>query len=135
MAQAHIDGADEKYVTYDLEQRTRGGGRAVRPKVKRVHVTGDITGWGAGDHLRKRTGKEVNGVRVEYDQTRRGTGRDGLKAKRGKTESEIEATSERPAYQHFAKIVELPQKAKNAQFYTSLNALPDKYRQAMMNIR
>ena len=135
MAQAQIDGAGEHYVTYDLEQRTRGGGRTVRAKVKRVNVTGDVTGWQAGDHLRKRTGKEVNGVRVEYDQTRRGSRREGPKAKRSKLENEVEATSVRPAYQHFARIVELPQKARNAQFYTSLNALPDKYRQATMNIR
>jgi hypothetical protein len=35
-------GAEEMYVTYDLEQCTRGGDTALYPKVKRVYVPGDV---------------------------------------------------------------------------------------------
>ena len=31
------------YVTYDLEQQTRGGGSAIYPKVKRVYIAGDVS--------------------------------------------------------------------------------------------
>jgi hypothetical protein len=36
-------GASEMFVTYDLAQRTRGGGSATYPKVKRVYIAGKIT--------------------------------------------------------------------------------------------
>ena len=54
-------GASEMYVTYDLEQKTRGGGSAWLPKVKRVYIAGDVTGWEVGE-FRKRSGREVHGV-------------------------------------------------------------------------
>src|SRR5262249_29958306 len=77
-------GANEMYVTYDLEQKTRGGGTATYPKVKRVYIAGDVKDWKAGA-VKKRTGREVHGVQIEYEQTRRGHRRAGYEAKRGKT--------------------------------------------------
>jgi hypothetical protein len=53
--------ASEMYVTYELEQKTRGGGSARLPKVKRVYIAGDFTGWELGE-FRKRSGREVHGV-------------------------------------------------------------------------
>lgn len=37
-------GAKTMYLTYDLEQKTRGGGSALYPKVKRVYIAGEVTG-------------------------------------------------------------------------------------------
>ncbi len=55
----------EMYVTYDLAQRTRGGGTAVFPKVKRVYIPGDVVEWAVG-RFRKRSGRVVYGVRITY---------------------------------------------------------------------
>ena len=73
------------YVTYDLEQRTRGGGHALYPKVKRVYIAGDLVDWRAGSDLRKRTGRQVKGVRLEYRQSRERYRRAPYEARRGKT--------------------------------------------------
>ena len=55
-------GAHEMYVTYDLEQKTRGGQRAVyHPKAKRVYIAGHLKDWKSGV-ARKRTGRQVHGV-------------------------------------------------------------------------
>jgi hypothetical protein len=35
------------YVTYDVRQKTRGGGSAIYPKVKRVYIAGDVKTWQA----------------------------------------------------------------------------------------
>src|SRR5215470_378488 len=75
-------GASEMYVTYDLEQKTRGGGSALLPKVKRVYIAGDVKGWDLGD-FRRRSGREVHGVRIEYEQSRRRYRRGAYTATRG----------------------------------------------------
>src|SRR5262249_26695478 len=78
-------GAEEMFVTYDLDQKTRGGGHALYPKVKRVYIAGKVIDWQAGASLRKRTGRRVNGVRVEYEQGRKGYRRAGYTAQRDET--------------------------------------------------
>jgi len=35
-------GAHDMFVTYDLDERTRGGGTATYPKVKRVYIAGEV---------------------------------------------------------------------------------------------
>src|SRR5438094_3740249 len=85
-------GAQEMYVTYDLEQRTRGAQTAVYPKVKRVYIAGDLKGWSAGA-VRKRTGREVHGVRIEYEQTRQGYRRKAYGAHRGRCDDAVGAAS------------------------------------------
>src|SRR5262245_35679531 len=77
-------GAKEMYVTYDLQQKTRSGGTAVYPKVKRVYIAGDVKGWSLGQAVKK-SGREVHGVRIEYEQTRAGYRRKPFKAERGGT--------------------------------------------------
>src|SRR5215831_2554897 len=80
-------GAHEMYVTYDLEQRTRGAKTAVYPKVKRVHIAGEV-----GD-FQKKTGRQVHGLRLEHDQHRRGYRRTGFDAQRGRTIYRVEPAS------------------------------------------
>lgn len=41
-------GAEEMCITCDLEQRTRGGGTAMYPKVKRVYIAGNVSEWSVG---------------------------------------------------------------------------------------
>jgi hypothetical protein len=90
-------GAHEMHVTYDLEQRTRNGS-AVYPKVKRVYIAGDVTGWKTG-MVQKKSGKKVHGMRIEYRQTRSRYHRMAYEAERGGTaykvgEANVPATSQ-----------------------------------------
>src|SRR5437899_2096044 len=91
-------GAHQMYVTYDLDQRTRGAQTAIYPKVKRVYIAGDVKGWNAGA-VRKRTGREVHGVRIEYEQTRQRYRRKAYAAQRGKTDYRVAGVGrvDRPA--------------------------------------
>src|SRR5215472_9746543 len=76
-------GAHEMYVTYDLHQNTRGAQSALYHKVRRVYIAGDVTNWRTGQ-VRKRTGREVNGLRIEYEQTRQGYRRRRYAAQRAR---------------------------------------------------
>jgi hypothetical protein len=125
-------GADEFYVTYDLEQRTRGGGRALYPKVKRVYVAGDVKDWRVGDFT-KRTGRRAHGVRVEYEQSRRGYEREGFRATRGDTTYRVKPADVKPAHQTFAKVIEVPERARNVSFHHG--ALPERYASALQHVR
>jgi hypothetical protein len=125
-------GADEMYVTYDLEQRTRGG-HAVYPKVKRVYIAGDVTRWQAGQ-MQKRTGRRVHGVRVEYEQRRQGYRRRGYSARRGATDYTVGEAAVAPTAQHFTQIVEVPECARNLHFYRAGSELPPRYRTALQRI-
>ena len=127
-------GAKEMYVTYDLEQKTRGGGSATYPKVKRVYIAGDVKGWNAGA-VRKRTGREVHGVRIEYEQARQGYRRKAYEARRGRTDYTVGAGPVGSTAQRFVQVVELPQRARNVHFYPQHAALPAKYREALQRIR
>jgi hypothetical protein len=126
--------AREMYVTYDLHQKTRGGSSATYPKVKRVYIAGEVKSWQPGD-FRKRTGRDVHGVRIEYEQSRRRYRRGSYTAKRGDTTYDVEAAGVPATTQRFAQIVELPAGAKNVQFHASAEDLPDRYRHARQRIR
>src|SRR5437773_948258 len=84
-------GAEEMYVTYDLWQATRGEGRALYPKVKRVYIAGTVKDWHVGT-FEKRTGKKVYGVKIEYEQSREGYTRQGYTAARGETRYHVPPT-------------------------------------------
>src|SRR5437868_4043605 len=127
-------GAHEMYVTYDLEQKTRGGGTATYPKVKRVYIAGDVKDWKAGA-VRKRTGREVHGVRIEYEQGRRRHHRRGFSAERGATSYPVAPASVGAASQRFVQVVEVPEEARNVHFYTDAGQVPQKYRHALQNVR
>jgi hypothetical protein len=126
-------GASEMYITYDLQQATRGGGTTVLPKVKRIYIAGDVKGWDLGD-FRKRSGREVHGMRIEYEQSRRPYRRGAYTATRGQTEIEVPASGVASATQRFAQVVELPRRARNIQFHTTKD-LPDPYRHARQRVR
>lgn len=127
-------GADEMYVTYDLDQRTRGGDRAEYPKVKRVYIAGDVTKWRPGAFANK-VGRKVNGVRIEYEQRRAGYRRRAFTARRGTRDYRVESASIKPTTQRFVQVVELPGAARNVHFYPTGRALPERYRSALQNIR
>src|SRR5690348_4580261 len=122
-------GASEMYVTYDLEVKTRSGAHATRPKIKRVYIAGKIKGWEKGT-FKKRTGREVNGVLVEYEQTRQRYQRKAYSAKRGETGYKVSPASVGGSSQVFKQIVEIPKKASNVHFYSEAGRVPAEYRHA-----
>ena len=126
--------ADEMYITYDREQKTRGGDYAMYPKVKRIYIAGDVKDWKVGS-FKKRSGREVHGVLIEYEQSRKGYRRQAYSAKRGKTAYKVPPAIVKPASQKFTKIVEIPEQAKNVRFHRDISQLPDKYRHALQNVR
>jgi hypothetical protein len=127
-------GAHEMYVTYDLEQKTRGGGSAMYPKVKRVYIAGDVKDWKRGV-VKKRTGREAHGVLIEYEQSRKSYRRQAYRAERGKTAYKVSPASVGGTSQRFRQVVEVPKEARNVRFYTDERRLPAKYRQALQNVR
>jgi hypothetical protein len=127
-------GAHEVYVTYDLEQATCGGGSATYPKVKRVYIAGDVKDWKAGA-VTKKSGREVYGVRIEYEQTRKRHRRQGYSAERGDTAYEVSPAYVGATSQRFAQVVEVSQRAQNVHFHTSAGELPEKYRHALQRVR
>jgi hypothetical protein len=125
-------GADEMYVTYDLEQHTRGGGTALYPKVKRVYIAGDVKDWKVGDFTKK-SGRHAHGVKIDYEQTRGGYRRKSFTAERGKTSYAVRPTEVKPTTQHFSQVVEVPDAARNVRFHKG--ALPERYRGALQAVR
>lgn len=127
-------GAEEMYVTYDLEQRTRGNRHADYPKVKRVYIAGKVTNWKPGV-FQNRVGRDVRGLRIEYQQRRAGYRRSEFAAHRGSREYKVGAASVKPTAQHFVQVVELPERARNVHFYQLGQELPERYRGALQRIR
>jgi hypothetical protein len=127
-------GAHEMYVTYDLEQKTRSGSRATYPKVKRVYIAGDVKDWRTG-MVRKRTGREVRGVRIEYEQRRARYRRRAYTAERGETRFDVPPASVGTTSQRFVQVVEVPDTARNVQFYTEASRVPEWYRHALQHVR
>lgn len=125
-------GAHEMYVTYDLEQKTRGGGEALYPKVKRVYIAGDVKHWEVGN-FKKRTGREVYGVKIAYEQTREGYDRQGYTAEREQTEYEVQPAHVGRTLQTFSQVVEVPRDAQQVQFHE--RDLPERYRSAIQDVR
>jgi hypothetical protein len=127
-------GAHEMYITYDLKQKTRGGENRLYPKVKRVYIAGDVKDWKTGN-VKKRSGKSVHGVAIEYEQSRRGFQRKGFTAKRGETSYPVKPSSVGRASQRFRQVLEVPQDAQNIHFYQSASKLPQRYRNAVQSVR
>jgi hypothetical protein len=127
-------GAHEMYVTYDLEQKTRSGQSAVYPKVKRVYIAGHVKDWTTGV-VQKKTGRQVHGVRIEYEQERVGYRRRGYAAHRSEMEYPVKAAAVAATSQRFTQVVEIPERARNVRFYPSQASLPPKYRHAVQQVR
>jgi len=126
-------GAHEMYVAYDLEQKTRSG-TAIYPKVRRVYIAGNVKDWKTG-LVRKKSGREVHGVRIEYEQTRRRYRRKAYEAERSGTPYEVSAASVPATSQRFVQIVEVPEAAENVHFYSDSTSMPEKYRHALQHVR
>jgi len=127
-------GAHEMYVTYDLDQKTRGGQSALYPKVKRVYIAGELKDWKPG-LVRKRTGREVHGLQIEYEQTRKGYCQRGYAARRGETKYLVAPRTVAATAQRFVQVVEVPTGARNVHFYSDHAELPPKYEQALQKVR
>jgi hypothetical protein len=127
-------GATEMYVTYDLELKTRNDNTALFPKVKRVYIAGDVKGWKKGT-FKKRSGREVYGILVEYEQDRQGYARGPYNAQRGKRNYTVPPTTVAASSQRFKQVVEIPEKAVNINFYTEAEKLPEQYRHALQGVR
>jgi hypothetical protein len=100
--------------------------------VKRVYIAGDVKDWHAGD-FKRRSGREVHGVKVDYEQTREGYHREGYTARRGTTTYQVPPADVRPTKQRFSQVVEVPEEARNVRFHRG--ALPQKYREALQDVR
>jgi pyruvate/2-oxoglutarate dehydrogenase complex dihydrolipoamide dehydrogenase (E3) component len=127
-------GADEMYITYDLKQRTRGNRSALYPKVRRVYIAGDVKDWKLG-HIKKRSGRVVYGVVIEYEQSRKSYHRKGYTASRGDTTYQVLPASVKRSSQMFRKVVEIPEEARNIHFYTDAARLPEEYQGALQDVR
>ncbi|MCG3117766.1 MAG: hypothetical protein LLH30_19010 [Candidatus Manganitrophus sp. SA1] len=125
-------GADEKYITYDLEQRTRGGGSALYPKVKRVYIAGEVKDWKVG-HFHKKSGRRVWGVQITYQQAREGYMRGAYTAQRGKKAYRVKPTQVKPTVMTLKEIVEVPEGAESIRFHE--RSLPAKYQGALQNVK
>ncbi|HLO16009.1 MAG TPA: hypothetical protein VK206_14345 [Anaerolineales bacterium] len=127
-------GAQEVYVTYDLKQKTRAGDSKLYPKVKRVYIAGEVKDWKTGN-VKKRTGKTVHGVAIEYEQSRKGFQRSGFSAQRDRTRYAVKPASVGRSAQRFRQVLEVPQTAQNVHFYSSARKLPARYQTALQNVR
>src|SRR5262245_26583549 len=125
-------GAVETYITYDLWQATRGEGRALYPKVKRVYIAGQVKDWHVGTFV-TRTGRQTYGVKINYEQSRAGYTRQGYTATRGTTRYQVPPTRVEGSTASFSKIVEVPEEAHNVQFHTG--KLPENYHTALQDVR
>ena len=125
-------GAEELYVTYEVEQPTRGGNKTLYPKVKRVYIAGHVTDWQVGEFTKK-SGRTVYGVKVDYEQHRQGPQREAYNATRAGRRTAVRSASVDPSISAFSQIVEVPPDAQNIQFQGK--KLPAKYRTALQNVR
>ena len=96
------------YILYENLERTRAGNKVWKPRVKRVYISGKLLRWQKG-RVRKRTGETVNGIKLIYENTRK-----GFKAQRGSTRYSVSR-----AEMEVAKVVELPKGARNIRLTTS----------------
>jgi len=96
------------YIMYENLERTRAGNKVWKPRVKRVYISGKLLRWQKG-RVWKRTGETVNGIKLIYENTRK-----GFKAQRGNTRYSVSR-----AEMEVAKVVELPKGARNIRLTTS----------------
>jgi len=128
-------GAEEIYVTYDIEQKTRGGGHALNAKVKRVYIAGHLLDCRLGSDWRNRMGRRVHGLRIDYERSRAGYRRAACTATRGGVACDAPPTRTAAAKQRFTRIVELPEKAVHVRFYRPNKRMPGKHMSAPQAVR
>ena len=126
-------GAHEMYVTYDLKRSTRSGS-TVMPKIKRIYIAREVKHWQTGE-VKKRSGRQVHGLVIEYEQNRRGYQRKPYSAQRGDAHSQVKPARVGGTFQKFTQVVEIPETAEKIHFYKDAAKLPAKYKSALQNIR
>jgi len=124
----------DMFVVYDLKPRTRTGTSALYPKVKRVHIAGNVEKVTNG-LMRKRSGREVRGVRIEYLHARKGYRREPFMEYWNIEPHLVEPRAVRPAQQRVTQVVEVPDRARNVRFYRSRERLPERYAHALQRVR
>jgi hypothetical protein len=85
--------------------------------------------------VQKKTGKQVHGVRIEYEQTRKRHHRKGFNAQRDSTQYKVAPATVGATSQIFVQVVEIPKDERNVHFYTGSTRLPEKFRHARQRIR
>jgi hypothetical protein len=93
-----------------------------------------LTGWEAGV-FQKRSGREVYGVKIDYEQRRERYHRKGYTASRGKTQYHVSPTDVPATTQKYSQVVELPREAQNVRLHADAKPLPEKYRDALQDVR
>jgi hypothetical protein len=116
-ANNELEKSEELFITYDVHQKTTNGHNAVFPRVKRVSIAGQVQNWDVGT-IEMRSGRTAHGVRIEYEQSRKGYTRT-----RAGEESHVP-----PGVSLFTKVVEVPERALNIALHEEL---PERYRQAL----
>jgi len=126
------NGAHEMYVTYDVEDKSRGQSR-VDSVVKPIYVSGRVREWRASV-ARNRTGQDVYGVLIKLEQEHKSR-RKKMYLVRGGRISPILPASVYRAVDSYTQMVELPVDARNVKVYESGAAMPLKYQRALQRGR
>jgi len=85
--------------------------------------------------VKKRSGREVYGVLINYEQSRKSYHHKGYTAHRGKTTYETSPASVGATSQKFAQVIEVPERAGKVRFYANLGELPATYRHTLQRVR
>ncbi len=130
--------ARDTHICVEIDS-TRGDGRAIIPKVKRVQARLYCRrGFELGGLVpsKSATAERFMGHPCAVPQSGTRHHREGYTARRGETAYEVSPTSVRATSQTFAKVVEVPARARNVRFfYRDAGELPSEYRHAMQDVR
>ena len=77
----------------------------------------------------------MHGLRIEYQQTRKGYRRRGYAARRREMKYLVAPRTVAATAQRFVQVVEVPTSARNVHFYSDHAELPPKYEQALQKVR
>jgi hypothetical protein len=77
----------------------------------------------------------VHGLRIEYQQTRKGYRRRGYAARRHEMKYLVAPRTVAATAQRFVQVVEVSTAARNVHFYSDQSELPPKYEQALQEVR
>ncbi len=97
-------------------------------------MAGDVADYETGS-LNKRSGRRVQGVRIKYEQSRKGYQRKGFTAECGQTKYKVKPASVKGTSQTFRKLLEVPPSAQNVHFYQKSGKLSAKYQSALQNVK
>jgi hypothetical protein len=115
---AYKGGTDQLFVTYEIDGLDgHSSDEDSYPQVTRVYLSGDLCDWEIGT-FRTRSGAEVFGVKIEYQQTH----------ERYRVRDAHEVYEDAANGRRYTKIIEIPAQATNIELRSEL---PDRYRHAL----